>query len=133
MAPPRRRLQETISETLTPPTTLSPSQCLARIKSAAGNNLYNVELPNGHALLVELEAKFRSQIWLKRGGYVLIDISTLAERENKLDGQITNVVTDEKLWRKQKYWPKEFQKKVANDSEEEDSVVGKMPPSDDSE
>lgn len=85
------------------------------------------------ALLVELEARFRSTIWLKRGGYVLVDTETLADRENKIDGEIVNVVRDERAWRKAPFWPKDFVKKstVVNDSDEEESTVGKMPPSED--
>ena len=134
MAPPRRKLNATVEETLTPPDHLTTSQSLARVLTAKGQNLYEVELPSSQVLLVELEAKFRSTIWLKRGGYVLVDHGTLADRANKIDGEIVNVVRDEKTWRKAAYWPKEFTKKpVATDSDEEESTVGKMPPSDDPE
>jgi probable RNA-binding protein EIF1AD len=134
MGPPRRKLQATVEETLTPPDSLCESQTLARILAAKGKNLYEVETPSGETLLVELEAKFRSTIWLKRGGYVLVDTGTLATRENKIDGEIVNVVRDEKAWRKAPFWPKEFSKKsavVSVDSDEEQSNMGKMPPSDD--
>ncbi|RMZ75365.1 hypothetical protein DV738_g5529, partial [Chaetothyriales sp. CBS 135597] len=133
MGPPRRRLQETVEETLTPPDELQEGQSIARVLGAAGKNLYNVELPSSAKALVELEAKFRSTIWLKRGGFVVIDTTTLADRDNKIDGEIVNVVRDEKQWRKARFWPKEFVKKVVrvSNEDEEESVVGKMPPSDD--
>lgn len=134
MGPPRRKLQATVEETLTPPDSLAESQTLARILAGKGKNLYEVKTATAEILLVELEAKFRSTIWLKRGGYVLIDTSTLATRENKIDGEIVNVVRDEKAWRKAPYWPKEFSKKPAvapADSDEEESNMGKLPPSDD--
>lgn len=134
MPAPRRRLQATVQETLTPPDTLTANQYIARIKGAAGNNLYNVELSDSKTLLVELDPRFRSTIWLKRGGFVLIDTATLAERDNKIDGEIINVVRDERAWRKAPYWPQGFVKKtiVDPDSEEdeEESRVGQMPPSD---
>ena len=135
MPPPRRKLQATVEETLYPPVVLNDGQHIARIKSAAGNNLYNVELADTKMLLVELDARFRSSIWLKRGGFVLVDTKTLADRENKIDGEIVNVVRDEKAWRKASFWPKEFAKKsvIIDQSEEEESTVGKMPPSDDDE
>lgn len=124
-----------MDETLTPPDTLEDGQLIAKIKSAAGNNLYNVEASDQTALLVELEARFRSKIWLKRGGYVLVDTKTLADRSNKIDGEIINVVRDEKAWRKAPYWPKEFVKRpiTSTDSDEEESTVGKMPPTDSEE
>lgn len=134
MAPPRRKLQATVEETLNPPDALTADQTLARILGAKGKNLYEVETPASEKLLVELEAKFRSTIWLKRGGYVLVDSGSLATRENKIDGEIVNVVRDEKAWRKAPYWPKEFSKKPAVvESDEEESNMGKMPPADDDE
>lgn len=132
MGPPRRRLQETVEETLTPPDNLPTTQRIARIIGAKGKNLYQVQTATSQILLVELEAKFRSTIWMKRGGYVLIDTSTLAERGNKIDGEIVNVVRDEKVWRKASFWPAEFSKKSASlDSDEDESNAGKMPPSED--
>lgn len=135
MPPPRRKLQATVQETLTPPNHLKDSQSIARIIGAAGNNLYNVELPGSKTLLVELDARFRSKIWLRRGGFVLVDTSTLADRDNKIDGEIINVVRDERAWRKAPFWPQEFAKKSlvsmeSDDEDEEESRVGKMPPSD---
>ena len=135
MGPPRRKLQETVEATLTPPDALEEGQVIARVIKAEGNNLYSVELPTVKSVLVELPAKFRSTIWLKRGGFVVIDTTTLADRDNKLGGEIVNVVRDERRWRKESYWPREFVKKstpmVSDD--EESSTVGKMPPPDDEE
>ncbi|KAI4853133.1 hypothetical protein E4T44_01033 [Aureobasidium sp. EXF-8845] len=144
MPKPRRNLQATAEETMTPPTTLTPTQSIARVQQAAGNNLYRVELASSSTnipssdttkpLLVELPARFRSTIWIKRGGFVLVDLDAMKERENKLDGEIVNVVRNEKEWRKQMYWPKEFVQRISyadeDDSDEEESNAGKMPPSD---
>jgi probable RNA-binding protein EIF1AD len=128
---------------MTPPPTLTPTQSIARVQQAAGNNLYRIELPSStelskdttKPLLVELPARFRSTIWIKRGGFVLVDLDAMKERENKLDGEIVNVVRNEKEWRKQTYWPKEFVQRISyvadeDDSDEEESNAGKMPPSD---
>ena len=132
MPKPRRNLLATAEETLTPPTELPQSHSIARVQSAAGNNLYHVEVPSVKTMLVQLPARFRSTIWIKRGSYVVVDLAALADRENKLDGEIVNIVRSEKDWRKMPYWPAIFVKKSAysEDSEEEVSNVGKMPPSD---
>jgi translation initiation factor IF-1 len=90
--------------TITPPDVLPDAHLIARIVKAEGKNLYSAELPNGKSVLAELEAKFRSTVWIKRGSYVVVDTSALAERDNKLDGEIVNVVRDEKAWRKMAYW-----------------------------
>jgi probable RNA-binding protein EIF1AD len=104
MARPKRNLLATIDSTVTPPDALPEAHQIARITTAAGNNLYNAELPDGKPVLAELEAKFRSTVWIKRGSYVVVDLSAMADRDNKLDGEIVNVVRDEKAWRKMAYW-----------------------------
>jgi len=43
-------------------------------------------------------------MWIKRRGYVLIDTKEADARQNKLDGEIINVVRDERVWRKEAYW-----------------------------
>jgi len=135
MARSKRHLIATAEETSTPPVVLQLDQSIARVVKGKGKNLYSVELPNSKQLLVELPARFRSTIWMKRGGFVLIDMSAFEDRENKLGGEIINVVRDEKQWRKQAYWPPEFVKKSAypDDSDDEESTVGKMLRSEDSE
>jgi probable RNA-binding protein EIF1AD len=104
MGRPKRNLLATAEETLTPPDALSEGQSIARVTKAAGNNLYNADLPSGRPILVELPSRFRSTIWIKRGSYVVVDTKALADRDNKLDGEIINVVRDEREWRKQSYW-----------------------------
>ena len=135
MPKPRRNIESVAEETLRPPQNLASNQAIARVVKAAGNNLYSVQLPTQKTLLVELPSRFRSTIWMKRNGYVLLDTEARAERENKLDGEIVNIVGDEKVWRKMAYWPKEFVKTSVIDdgSDEEESIVGKMPPVDDEE
>lgn len=133
MPKPRRLLDATAELTTTPPDDLTPTQSIAKIVSAEGKSLYNVALPSKKTLLVELAPQFRNKIWLKRGGYVLVDTASLSERENKLGGEIINVVRDEKTWRKMAWWPADFPKQSAfadDDDSEEESTVGKMPPSD---
>ncbi|PGH00266.1 hypothetical protein GX51_05869 [Blastomyces parvus] len=131
MAPPRRKLLATVEETLVAPDSLTDSQKIAKVIRATGSNIYSVELPSKEIILVELAARFRSTIWVKRGSYVLVDMDALEERGNKLSGEIINIVRDEKAWRKASYWPKEFAKPSRDDSDDEDSITGKLPPSDD--
>ncbi|KAL1798522.1 hypothetical protein ACET3X_002559 [Alternaria dauci] len=135
MARPKRNVLATIDSTITPPDALPPNHVIARITKAEGKNIYAAELPDGKPVLAELEPRFRSTVWIKRGSYVVVDTSALADRDNKLDGEIVNVVRDEKAWRKMAYWPKEFVKKstYVEDSDEEESTVGKLPPTDSDE
>ena len=129
MPRPKRDIQVVAEETVTPPESLSSSQTIARVKQASGNNLYQLELPSSKVVLGELPARFRSTIWIKRGSFVLVDTAALAGRDNKLGGEIINVIRDEKSWRKRSYWPTEFPAKIsyADDSDENGP---EMPPSD---
>ena len=132
MPRPKRDIQAVADKTINPPASLASSQSIACVKQASGNNLYQVELPSGKLVLVELPARFRSTIWIKRGSFVLTDTGILAERDNKLEGEIVNVVRDEKSWRKMSYWPAEFPKKVAayGGGSDEDEQGPRMPPPD---
>lgn len=130
MPRPKRDVQAVAEETITPPNNLAETQMIARVKQAAGNNLYHLELPSNRVVLAELPARFRSTIWIKRGTYVLVDTAALADRDNKLDGEIVNVVRDEKAWRKMPYWPSEFSPKRSSYDDESDDDGPRMPPSD---
>lgn len=131
----KRNIHAVAEETLTPPDVLSHGQIIARVKNAAGNNLYNLHLPSGDALLAELPARFRGTIFIRRGSYVLVDTASLADRGNKLGGEIVNIVRDEKAWRKAAFWPDEFaaaKNSYQETSDDEDEDEGpKFPPSED--
>ncbi|KAK5661233.1 hypothetical protein OQA88_11126 [Cercophora sp. LCS_1] len=132
MGKPKRNVLAAAEESMTPPDELTDAQSLARVVKAEGNNLYTCQLPNKKSIVVELEPRFRNTIWIKRGGYVLVDVASSEERPktSRVVGEIINVVRDEKEWRKQPYWPKQFSKNTYDDSDDEESTVGKMPPSD---
>ena len=104
MAKPKRHLLATAEETSNPPVSLQEGEVLACVVKGEGKNLYNVELPSKKSMLVELPSRFRSTIWIKRSGFVLVDTTAFEDRDNKLGGEIVNIVRDEKQWRKQAYW-----------------------------
>lgn len=130
----KRSLQATAALTTSPPSALPAHHAVARVTRLAGNNLYQVEFgkDGGNADpaqtldqsvtqqldaeeqsegrgasgegLVELPSRFRNAIWLKRGSYVVVDTAALRGRDNKLRGEIVNVVREEKAWRKMAWW-----------------------------
>ncbi|KAI1377610.1 nucleic acid-binding protein [Hypoxylon crocopeplum] len=130
MGRPKRDVRAAAEASTTPPDELTDAQSLARVVKAEGNSLYSCALPDQRTVLAELATRFRNTIWIKRGGYVLVDLTTPKEQKGKMEGEIVNVVRDEKEWRKQSYWPKEFPRSTYDDEEDEDSNVGRMPPSD---
>ncbi|KAK5117336.1 hypothetical protein LTR62_005953 [Meristemomyces frigidus] len=133
MPKPKRNIDAVARETMTPPSVLPDQHQIAQLKQGEGKNLYHVELPDKQTVLAELNQKFRSTIWLKRGCYVVVDTAALADRENKLGGEIVNVVGDEKAWRKMAYWPTSFVSKRLNYGDDSEDEGPQMPPSDDDE
>ena len=104
MGRPKRNVTAAAEETSTPPHALSSTQSIARVVKAEGNSLYTCALPGGKTLLAELESRFRNTMWIKRGGHVVVDTKDGGARQNKIDGEIINVVRDERIWRKEAYW-----------------------------
>ncbi|KAL7627835.1 hypothetical protein AAE478_002030 [Parahypoxylon ruwenzoriense] len=127
MGRPKRDKRATIEESLTPPDQLTDSQSLAKVVKAEGNNLYTCSLPDQRTVLVELATRFRNTVWMRRGGCVLVELTPAKEQNGRVQGEIVNVVGDEKEWRKRSYWPKEFSRFTYE--EEQDSATGDMPPS----
>ncbi|PHH64386.1 hypothetical protein CDD81_4607 [Ophiocordyceps australis] len=128
----KRNVLAAAEETLTPPDYLQATQHLARVVKLEGNNLFTCELPDNTRLVLELAQRFRNTIWIKRGGFVLAErYQGALSGDSRVEGEIVNVVRDERLWRKQSYWPKEFAKSLYEmNHDQEESNVGKMPPSD---
>ncbi|OAA66781.1 eukaryotic translation initiation factor eif1a-like protein [Niveomyces insectorum RCEF 264] len=142
MARSRRTLHAALEDSATPPETLTSTQSVARVVQAEGNSLYTCLLPtaatvySSNKVLVELNARFRNTVYMRRGGYVLVDLAAAAESQQagrKVLGEIVNVVRDEKAWRKQAYWPTEFAKTAYDEASDDESNVGKLPPSDSEE
>jgi probable RNA-binding protein EIF1AD len=85
-----------------PPLQIPDSQCIARIAKPHGNSLYTVEVPSKSDLLAELPMRFRNTVWVRRGGFVLVETGGFIE--GKVNGEIIEVIRDEKGWRKMSYW-----------------------------
>ncbi|KAF1814142.1 eukaryotic translation initiation factor eIF1 [Eremomyces bilateralis CBS 781.70] len=129
-APPRNKLESIGLETANPPETLEYNQTIARIAKNEGRNLFTVSLPNGKSALAELDQKFVNTVWMKRGGFVLVQRRE-DEDTGKVGADIINVVREDRIWKKMPWWPKQFAKTA--DVEDEESNVGKMPPSESEE
>ena len=83
------------------------SQSIVRIVESRGNNLHEVADPAGDQYLVSMPTKFRRNIWVKRGNFVLVEPITEGD---KVKAEIVRILTREhqKWYRAQKCWPKEF-------------------------
>lgn len=103
----RKRTTEAILATDPEP---QASQFIARVITTRGQNLYEVANAEGIHLLVELPPKFRSLVWVKRGSYVIADSTQMADRDNKIEGEIVHVLLAAhiKNLKKKNIWPAQF-------------------------
>lgn len=87
-------------------------QQICRIVGSKGNNLHEVESPNENEenFLVSMPTKFRKNVWIKRGDFVLVDP---IEEGDKVKAEISRILTSElqKEFEKNFVWPKRFTKK----------------------
>lgn len=100
----RRNVLAAADETITPPDSLSDGQFIVRVIKPEGNNLFTCAAPSGKTALCELAERFRNTIWIKRGGFVLIQLYENDGTKTRAEGEIVNVIRAEKDWRKQPYW-----------------------------
>nr|SVE73964.1 EOG090X0KPP [Daphnia atkinsoni] len=83
------------------------NQKIVKIVGGKGNNLHEVQTAEGENYLVSMPTKFRKNIWVKRGDYVLIQP---IEEGEKVKAEIFAILYEDqiKYIQSQKKWPKEF-------------------------
>jgi probable RNA-binding protein EIF1AD len=130
MPRPKRDILAAAQAATEPPETLPEDHFIAKVVKAQRSSVYLLALPGGKEVLAQLGAKLRNTFWLKRNNFVVVNGSALADRDNKLAGEICTVILEDKKWRNMSWWPAEFVKSNAYQFEDdEDSNVGKLPPS----
>lgn len=91
------------------------TQKIMRIVSSKGNNLHEVESsdPAEENFLVSMPMKFRKNVWIKRGDYVLVEP---INEGDKVKAEIVRILTSEhqKEYSKELVWPKKFTNKRAH-------------------
>ncbi|XP_015516630.1 probable RNA-binding protein EIF1AD [Neodiprion pinetum] len=114
----RKHVVKEIREDLNIPT---ESQSIVRIVASKGNNLHEASSPGGGNYLVSMPTKYRKNIWIKRGDYVLVE--PIPEGD-KVKAEIVKILTKEhiKFYRLRNCWPQEFEKgskRVERDEDED--------------
>ncbi|XP_028164860.1 probable RNA-binding protein EIF1AD [Ostrinia furnacalis] len=96
-------------------------QSVVKVLKSKGNNLHEVTTPSGEEYLVSMPTKFRKNIWVKRGDYILIE--PIVEGD-KVKGEIVKIMNKDsiKYYKENNVWPKEFDddKKVDVKTDEDD-------------
>ncbi|KAF0287634.1 putative RNA-binding protein EIF1AD [Amphibalanus amphitrite] len=95
--------QEHMSEVAPP----SGDQTIARLLETRGNNLHQVEDANGEVYLVSMPNKFRRNIWVRRGTFLILE--PIAEGD-KVRAEVVRVLSREHVTelRSAGAWPERF-------------------------
>ncbi|KAK5644172.1 hypothetical protein RI129_008017 [Pyrocoelia pectoralis] len=83
------------------------NQAIVKIISSRGNNLHEAETPDGSTYLISMPTKFRKNIWIKRGDFVLVEP---IEEGDRVKAEIVRVLTSDhiKYFKKDGVWPSSF-------------------------
>lgn len=99
----------------------SEKQQIVRVVSSKGNNLHEVEPADSASnFLVSMPNKFRKNVWIKRGNFVLVD---MIDEGDKVKAELVRVLTEEhvKEFSKHGVWPKKFTNKREHAESDSDS------------
>lgn len=85
----------------------TPNQQIVKIMSSRGNNLHEVQAEDNSTFLVSMPNKFRKNVWVRRGNFVLVE--PIAEGD-KVKAEIVRVLTAEhvKYFKQDGVWPSGF-------------------------
>ncbi|KAL0829590.1 hypothetical protein ABMA28_003100 [Loxostege sticticalis] len=94
------------------------NQSVVKVLKSKGNNLHEVTTPSGEEYLVSMPTKFRKNIWVKRGDYILVE--PIVEGD-KVKAEIVKIMNKDsiKYYKENNVWPKEF-----DDNKKDDSKTG---------
>lgn len=98
-----------------------PGQIIVKVVAGRGNNLHEVVDDKGEAFLVSMPTKFRKNVWIKRGDFVLV---SPIEEGDKVKAEIITILYKDqiKYIKNEKLWPEGFEKQA----ESVDSGIGKL-------
>ncbi|XP_076464008.1 putative RNA-binding protein EIF1AD [Babylonia areolata] len=105
----------------------SENQQIVKVTAGRGNNLHEVIDAKNQTFLVSMPCKFRKNIWVKRGSFIIIDP---IEEGNKVKGEIANILLQAQIQyiQEQGLWPETFGQREAKSTNYIDEDM--MPPSD---
>ncbi|KAK0081810.1 hypothetical protein PV325_011531 [Microctonus aethiopoides] len=120
----RKHVTKEIEEDINVPT---ESQTIVQLIQSRGNNLHEVIDCFDVRYLASMPVKFRRNVWVKQGNYVLVE--PIAEGD-KVKAEIVKILTKDhiKFYRAQNVWPNKFDKQcesqdTTNYDEDDDIFV----------
>lgn len=96
-------VKEVLGDFVTP----TENQQIVKIIGSRGNNLHETVTAQGETFLVSMPTKFRKNIWIKRGDYVIVDP---IEEGEKVKAEISFILYKDHIQylQKQQLWPEGF-------------------------
>lgn len=97
-------VKEVLGEHMVP----SDQQQIVRVLRTPGNNLHEVETAQGQRFLVSMPSKYRKNIWIKRGDFLIVDP---IEEGEKVKAEISFVLCKDhvRALKKDGLWPEAFE------------------------
>lgn len=121
---------EIFQDDFSPP---NENQQIVQVLNSRGNNLHEVQASDKSIFLASMPTKFRKNVWVKRGDYVIVE--PIAEGD-KVKAEMVRILTNEhvKYFKKENIWPETFTSKSEyGDSNVDIFVNTNKPPLSDSE
>ncbi|TRY90125.1 hypothetical protein DNTS_031613 [Danionella cerebrum] len=97
-------VKEVLEDYVTP----TEDQQIMRVMGSNGNNLHEAVTGSGECFLLSMPTKFRKNIWIKRGDFVIVDP---IKEGGKVKGEISFILYRDHIHylRKLGIWPEGFQ------------------------
>jgi probable RNA-binding protein EIF1AD len=94
------------------------NQQIVKVIASKGNNLHEVEPGDRPNFLVSMPTKFRKNVWIKRGDFILVEP---IEEGDKVKAEICRILTPEhiKIYQKEGIWPKKYTRKRDHESDDD--------------
>lgn len=96
-------VKEVLGDFVTP----TENQQIVKVIGSRGNNLHEIVTVDGDNFLVSMPTKFRKNIWIKRGDFVIVDP---IEEGEKVKAEISFILYKDHIQylQKQQLWPEAF-------------------------
>lgn len=96
-------VKEVLGDFVTP----TENQQIVKVTGSRGNNLHEAVTAQGVTFLVSMPPKFRKNLWIKRGDYVIVDP---IEEGEKVKAEISFILYKDHIQnlQKQQLWPEGF-------------------------
>lgn len=105
------------------------NQQIVRVSAGRGNNLHEVVTENDEKFLVSMPTKFRKNVWIKRGDFVLIEP---IDEGDKVKAEIISILYKDqiKYIKEEGKWPEGFSDDSNNKNSDCMIPEDMLPPSD---